>query len=449
MLEIAAIKTTPQSSEAQSQNGKKPVSSSDSDENAQEFQTEYEATAKDADRASERPSTDSNSSAKNDEASEPVRDKTAEAVASEEEPIVEIAAGETGLAVSDTIKKPTALTSKPELTSGRPEISKSDPEKPLTEQPVARVKPAAAPGNDVDTAQVMTDDAPKTIPAKSTAETVFISKTSPDMRDMKHADASKTADAKVQTLGGTSENGMVPAPGAQKEASKLVVPQDLRSTKSEDIRLRRTEVHFEAPKATTSAPATTPVAKPPVAPVQTLTKVELSKEKPDLISMVSGDTETFALYESRTGSATQSTNALSQVLNRTDTPTMIARQMADALQRAQDRPVEISLNPKELGRVRMNISAAEVGITVSVVAERPETLDLMRRNIEQLAREFQSIGYEDINFAFSQGESNSGFSDDETSGSDTTATHLDLTSEEELQPVHPQTVTTTGVDIRL
>ena len=86
---------------------------------------------------------------------------------------------------------------------------------------------------------------------------------------------------------------------------------------------------------------------------------------------------------------------------------LVAAQMATALSEAQNKSVQISLSPEELGRVRMVLSTTDTGVAVSIMAERPETLDLMRRNIEQLAEEFRRLGYEDIKFDFSGGDSES------------------------------------------
>lgn len=97
----------------------------------------------------------------------------------------------------------------------------------------------------------------------------------------------------------------------------------------------------------------------------------------------------------------------------------------------------------------MNISAVEAGITVSVVAERPETLDLMRRNIDQLAREFEIIGYNDINFSFSQGETQQEFSDEQQEPSRASASLLDLGHHAEGTANHTTALSTTGVDIRV
>ena len=60
------------------------------------------------------------------------------------------------------------------------------------------------------------------------------------------------------------------------------------------------------------------------------------------------------------------------------------------------------MSPEELGRVRLTLSTTEAGLTLSVLAERPETLDMMRRHIEQLAQEFRDLGFGDVSFSFGQ-----------------------------------------------
>lgn len=140
---------------------------------------------------------------------------------------------------------------------------------------------------------------------------------------------------------------------------------------------------------------------------------------------------------------------------RTDMMPQITRQMAEALPLAAQRPVEIALSPAELGRVRMSVSADDGSIVVSILAERPETLDLMRRHIDQLGSTFRSMGYEQITFAFGQGADthdhaatddtapNSGGSTSPAASDDPTATQV---APETLDPLRAET---TGVDIRL
>ncbi|MGJ5617915.1 flagellar hook-length control protein FliK [Sulfitobacter sp. MF3-043] len=91
---------------------------------------------------------------------------------------------------------------------------------------------------------------------------------------------------------------------------------------------------------------------------------------------------------------------------RPEMPAYIARQLAEVAQHLPARPVDITLSPEELGRVRLSVVPSEHGLVVNVLAERPETLDLLRRHIDQLAQEFQKLGYEDIGFSFSGAEQN-------------------------------------------
>ncbi len=174
-----------------------------------------------------------------------------------------------------------------------------------------------------------------------------------------------------------------------------------------------------------------------------------SQDKPSILTIPAVEDMEAALPFDARGPQHSGQNVTLNILQRAETPVLIARQMAEALQRQPDRPVEISLNPKELGRVRMSISAAEAGITVSVIVERPETLDLMRRNIDQLARDFELIGYSDINFAFSQGETQHNFSDETEQAQPTATLTIEQDEADASTALVPPVAVSTGIDIRL
>lgn len=84
-------------------------------------------------------------------------------------------------------------------------------------------------------------------------------------------------------------------------------------------------------------------------------------------------------------------------------PRHVAEQLASGFRSGTDKSVEIRLNPAELGRVRINLQTNDTGVVVVVLADRPETLDLMRRHTDILAQEFQQIGYGAAEFSFGQG----------------------------------------------
>lgn len=77
------------------------------------------------------------------------------------------------------------------------------------------------------------------------------------------------------------------------------------------------------------------------------------------------------------------------------------RQVVEAMQTLPARPVEISLSPEELGRVRLSVATGDSGLVVQVMAERGETLELLRRHIQELAQEVRALGYGSVAFSFS------------------------------------------------
>ena len=60
--------------------------------------------------------------------------------------------------------------------------------------------------------------------------------------------------------------------------------------------------------------------------------------------------------------------------------------------------IEVALNPEELGRVSIVLNGREDGMHMTISAERPETLDMMRRHLSVLEAEFQNFGLGDLSF---------------------------------------------------
>lgn len=78
----------------------------------------------------------------------------------------------------------------------------------------------------------------------------------------------------------------------------------------------------------------------------------------------------------------------------------IARQVVQAFPAAQNGAIEIQLRPEELGHVRIQLTQLEHAMQVHVVAERGETLDLLRRHVELLQKELSTAGYSAGQFSF-------------------------------------------------
>jgi hypothetical protein len=71
-----------------------------------------------------------------------------------------------------------------------------------------------------------------------------------------------------------------------------------------------------------------------------------------------------------------------------------------------ENAVALLLSPEELGRVAMTLSTHDDGISVALVVDRPETLDLMRRHIDLLTRDLRELGFARVDISFgNSGES--------------------------------------------
>lgn len=62
--------------------------------------------------------------------------------------------------------------------------------------------------------------------------------------------------------------------------------------------------------------------------------------------------------------------------------------------------VEVTLSPAELGHLRMTLLPDDGAMTLTILAERAETLDLMRRHIDELAGDLRDLGFGALDFRF-------------------------------------------------
>ncbi len=88
-----------------------------------------------------------------------------------------------------------------------------------------------------------------------------------------------------------------------------------------------------------------------------------------------------------------------------ETTRAVLTQLADAVRQNAPGTVEVSLHPEELGRLQLVFSETETGLSVSISADRSETLDLLRRHATILAEELRNLGYDGAAFSFSEGSS--------------------------------------------
>jgi flagellar hook-length control protein FliK len=83
------------------------------------------------------------------------------------------------------------------------------------------------------------------------------------------------------------------------------------------------------------------------------------------------------------------------------TPQAVAGQVAVAVGRAEGERIDIRLDPPELGRVEIRLSQDQGGVHASVIAERAEVHDLLRRHAQLLLAELDAAGFARVTLEFS------------------------------------------------
>ncbi|NIY98644.1 flagellar hook-length control protein FliK [Salipiger sp. HF18] len=109
------------------------------------------------------------------------------------------------------------------------------------------------------------------------------------------------------------------------------------------------------------------------------------------------------------GSASQA--PAGTAFHRTETAASVLRQVIEGVTTAPgtgDDVIELQLRPEELGHLRFRMVQGEHGLLLSISADRPETLDLLRRHVDQLARSLSDLGYGDASFSFGEGGQSNG-----------------------------------------
>lgn len=237
------------------------------------------------------------------------------------------------------------------------------------------------------------------------------------------------------------------------DQSQVVIPNTAqRGTSSNNAPPDRSRRFDRADATPPSAPTSSQLTPPQAGLFQPLpTQPILQKVAEQENGRTAGQsTLSDAAFSLKSDGATAPTPYVQSATTRLELPAHVARQMMDVVQHLPNKPVEISLNPEELGKLRLSVSTSDAGLIISVVAERPETLDLLRRHIAILGQEFEGMGYKEVSFSFN-GDSPTGSQSNDQSDQSATFAQGDAPLDETAQP-DPDTMkptTQTGLDLRL
>ncbi|TJZ87315.1 flagellar hook-length control protein FliK [Paracoccus hibiscisoli] len=182
-----------------------------------------------------------------------------------------------------------------------------------------------------------------------------------------------------------------PGPAPVAAAAPPIVP-DLADDRVMPPSPKATEASQSTPTPGTATPdrvASTPpremaAAPRPEAPAPTGLAAALAEFTPELPP----GAEPLASRVTPTGAPVAGTAAWQAAAQ---DPRPVLQQVAEALVTTRGDRTEIALSPEELGRIRMVMSGPDRAHIV-IWAERPETLDLVRRNADQLAQQLAEAG---------------------------------------------------------
>lgn len=167
--------------------------------------------------------------------------------------------------------------------------------------------------------------------------------------------------------------GADPAPGAAVDTPEVMAPSAPR-------------LNGPMPAAV-SAPGSAETG--PGAPAASLNQPSAVREVPEEVTLLrASESEADATRARPAGEATNS-----KAVGHATTARAVIAQIRDVVVSGDRLGTEVRLNPEELGRVRLTFSGAEAASLVLIQVERPETLDLLRRNLDLLRAELQAEGY--------------------------------------------------------
>lgn len=152
--------------------------------------------------------------------------------------------------------------------------------------------------------------------------------------------------------------------------------------------------------ATMAAKPPTPVAGDALLP---LTNKPVASSFLDPASVLPIERASFAdstMFSTGSTSHSGSSAALTTSIQTPLPVTALAEQIKEHSKPGKPTSLELSLSPEELGKVRLLMTPEGDKIRIVIQAERPETLELMRRNTETLAAELRQSGYASTSFSF-------------------------------------------------
>ncbi len=168
-----------------------------------------------------------------------------------------------------------------------------------------------------------------------------------------------------------------------------VIPAKLASRPVVEVQPTRTEPTIRA----ASLPATRTTPKAPALPVQFANLERVIDDPAEVQFSIKIERQSIEHVQ-----AFRAPSAPAPVANQ------ISTQLPPLLTKAEKQTVELRLDPPELGRVTIHLSTHDQQVTAQVVAERVQTVDLMRQHADLLTATLARAGFSEANLSFQQGQ---------------------------------------------
>lgn len=108
----------------------------------------------------------------------------------------------------------------------------------------------------------------------------------------------------------------------------------------------------------------------------------------------------FALYEAATAATVRTSGGGNVVSDPAAIVRTVSSELGQAVVQQPDGTVEVTLSQDELGHVKVSMRHEDGAMSITVQADRQETIDLLKRHVDVLARDMRELGFTDVGFSF-------------------------------------------------
>lgn len=254
----------------------------------------------------------------------------------------------------------------------------------------------------------------------------------------------------------TPIDAMLPSPSAQTSLALAGFGQSLSALRASGGfgRAEATAISSDQDPQPAGLPRLTVQAHPTAVPMPQETVLSLASaiEDPaaglvDADALPLGDSADVSPFAAGTSAASTAAPSSSAGSPTAVTPSQLAPLIVSASREGGATNITITLAPEELGTLHMRVSLEGEALRVTMLAERQETLDLMRRYGDQLLSDLRDLGFGGASLGF--GKSSGGAAEQQPASGSSSENQQNGLVPPQPSPAPSRTARPGGLDIRL